>query len=151
MMTKALQKYVGAALALVIALALSGCGAKKAEITTVAISESNVLNIAYSAGANIEAGDAMMEVRVSGSGDDATGSVYSRAGIEGDMERGRKYLALFDMNREWKVDGILNVKGTGVTNSFTGDILSLLGDDAAVTCALIVNGETVSELPLSSE
>lgn len=67
------------------------------------------------------------------------------------MERGRKYLALFDMNREWTVDGILNVKGTGVTNSFTGDILSLLGDDAAVTCALIVNGETVSELPLSSE
>ena len=132
-------------------LCLSACGGKKAEITFLGMSDSQVLTIQYQAKSRISADEAKIRVFVLSETGAVTGTVYCDSGLKEDLEKGRGYVSLFDMaaSREWKVKESVNLNGAKVMSSVqTANILSMFGEDAEVRAAFLIGGETVSEKAL---
>ena len=135
----------------VLLTSISGCGSKKAEITFVGMSETNVLTVQYTAKGNLSKDEAQLKITVSKDSGPVTGTVFSLQDMQTDLERGRKYLSLFDFDaeREWSVQGGVKLNGAMVSNSIrTSDILSLFGSGAKISAAFLVGGKTVSEMML---
>ncbi len=132
-------------------LCMSACGGKKAEITFLGMSDTGVLTIQYQAKSRISADEAKIRVSVSSGNGAVTGTVYCDSELKEDLEKGRGYVSLFDMtaDREWTVEGSLNLNGAKVMNSVhTASILSLFGEDAEVKASFLIGRETVSEKTL---
>ena len=148
---KSFIKTLSLALIVLMLVCMSACSSKKAEITAVLISDTSALNIQYTAKSDLKAGDLSFKITVSQDKGNVTGTVYSISEQKQDLEKGQKYIGLFDLTaeRSWTVDGSLKMGGATVRSTLnTADILAVMGQDAKVTVTLLVSGEPVSEMEL---
>lgn len=146
-------------LLLIIAMILVGmtsCGSKKAgiELTSIAMSESQMLNMQYTANRHITADEAKIKISISQENGKVAGTVYCFSELKEGLKKGQRYIALFDMaaKHTWLVEGSLSLGGTRVMKEVnTENILSLMGSDATVTVFFLIGDETVSEMTLEND
>lgn len=136
-----------------VLLFLTACGSGKPAIEITSVKMANqVLNIDYTANDKVSKDACKLKISVSQDSENVSGTVYCFANlVDEDLKKGSKYRGLFRIatGRAWTVDGSLSVNGAEVADTFeTEDILSVFGEEAIVTVALLINDEIVSEMTL---